>query len=164
MPHQPHERVLDADEAIRRYYEDGRPSEIEGFRDITEPVSPADERVGKPEHDEETARLSGGDADLTTQGTDVGTEAAGGSNPSPDQDLVDEIGKAVGVTYQDNEPLKFGDKIGDRDRERWELNPASSEDYEERGPTAPSPARRSSSSRKKSSTAPKRPGGKRSTT
>ena len=40
------------------------------------------------------------------------------------------MGKAVGVTYGDTEELRVGEK-----RElinRWELNPASSEDYIER--------------------------------
>jgi hypothetical protein len=104
-----------------------------------------------------TAGLSGGDADVSPQGVDAGTETPGASNPTPDQDLVDEIGKAAGVTYQDNEPLKFGEKTAERDRARWELNPASSEDYGERGTAeldaAESAARRS----------PKQTRGKRST-
>ena len=42
---------------------------------------------------------------------------------------MDDIGKALGVEYQDNEELKGADKIAERDRKRWELDPASSEDY-----------------------------------
>ena len=38
----------------------------------------------------------------------VGDEAPGGDNPTPDQDRVDDIGKALGVEYQDNEELKGG--------------------------------------------------------
>ena len=45
---------------------------------------------------------------------------------------MDEIGEAVGVPCEDNEPLKFGEKTAARDDIRWELNPASSEDYQER--------------------------------
>ena len=52
--------------------------------------------------------------------------------PTPDQDRVDDIGRALGVEYQDNEPLKASDKIAERDRHRWELDPASSDDYKER--------------------------------
>ena len=105
------EKVTDANEAIRQYYEEGTPLESEGSRDGTEPVSTPDELAGKPDRpDEETTRLSGGDVDASTQGVDTGTEAAGGSNPLPDQDVVDEIGRAAGITYQDNEPLKFGEK------------------------------------------------------
>jgi hypothetical protein len=52
--------------------------------------------------------------------------------PTPDQNVVEEIGQAMGVTYQDNEELKVGDKERDRDRKRWELDPASSDDYQDR--------------------------------
>jgi hypothetical protein len=36
------------------------------------------------------------------------------------------------VTYQDGEPLRVGQKEEERDEHRWELDPASSEDYAER--------------------------------
>ena len=62
----------------------------------------------------------------------TGDEAPGGDNPTPGQDVVDDIGKALGVEYQDNEELKAVDKVTERDRKRWELDPASSEDYKER--------------------------------
>jgi Family of unknown function (DUF6335) len=62
----------------------------------------------------------------------VGEESVGGENPTPDQDIVEEHGKAVGLTYEDNEPLHGSDKIEGRDQSRWELDPASSEGYEER--------------------------------
>ena len=90
--------------------------------------------------DQELARLSGGDPDVSPQGIDSGEETPGGSNPTPGQDLVDEIGGAVGVTYQDDEPLKFDEKYATRDEERWENNPASSEDYQERQITTESDA------------------------
>jgi hypothetical protein len=164
------EQVTDANEAIRRYYEEGTPLESEGSRDGTEPVFTAAEMTGKLNSpDEETTRLSGGDADASAQGVDTGTEAAGGSNPLPDQDVVDEIGRAAGVTYQDNEPLKFGDKAAERDQNRWELNPASSEDYQERrsdeldrSEARPEPP--SSSSRSEPSAGSKRTKRKSSTT
>ena len=38
----------------------------------------------------------------------------------------------MGVDYQDSEELKGAEKIEERDRHRWELDPASSEDYQER--------------------------------
>lgn len=49
-----------------------------------------------------------------------------------DQDLVDEIGKAIGVTYADGEPLRVGQKEREHDLHRWELDPASAEDYNDR--------------------------------
>jgi len=45
---------------------------------------------------------------------------------------LDAIGEAVGVTYADGEELKVGEKEERRDRHRWELDPASSEDYVDR--------------------------------
>jgi hypothetical protein len=82
--------------------------------------------------DQEGALLSAGDPDVSPQGIDTGEETPGGSTPTPDQDMVDEIGEAVGVTYQDDEPLIFDEKYGKRDDARWEDDPASSEDYVER--------------------------------
>ena len=61
-----------------------------------------------------------------------GDEAPGGDNPTPDQEVVDDIGKALGVQYDDAEELKSGDKLTERDKHRWELDPASSEDYKDR--------------------------------
>jgi len=61
-----------------------------------------------------------------------GDEAPGGDNPTPDQEVVDDIGKALGIEYNDAEELKSSDKVAERDRHRWELNPASSDDYRER--------------------------------
>ena len=77
--------------------------------------------------------LTGGDVDADWgDAYAVGDEAPGGDNPTPDQDIVDDIGKALGVEYQDNEELKGADKIAERDRHRWELDPASSDDYKDR--------------------------------
>jgi hypothetical protein len=74
--------------------------------------------------------LTGGDVDADWEDAyAVGDEAPGGDNPTPDQDRVDDIGRAMGIEYADNEELKGGDKISDRDRHRWELDPASAEDY-----------------------------------
>jgi Family of unknown function (DUF6335) len=84
------------------------------------------------EHHSHTPELSGGDIDADWAGADVGDETVGGSSPTPDQDVVDELGQAVGLTYEDNEPLHTTEKVEDRDRKRWELDPASSEDYNDR--------------------------------
>ncbi len=74
--------------------------------------------------------LTGGDVDADWEDAyAVGDEAPGGDNPTPDQDRVDDIGRAMGIEYADNEELKGGDKITERDRHRWELDPASAEDY-----------------------------------
>ena len=49
-----------------------------------------------------------------------------------EQNVVDEIGAAMGIRYEDNEELKVGEKERERDIKRWELDPASSEDYKDR--------------------------------
>ena len=84
------------------------------------------------EHHSRTPQLSGGDLDADWARADIGDETVGGSAPTPDQDIVEELGEAVGLTYEDNEPLQPNDKVGERDRKRWELDPASSEDYNDR--------------------------------
>jgi len=81
------------------------------------------------EHHSKTPELSGGDIDADWEGADVGDETVGGSASTPNQDVVEELGEAVGLNYQDNEPLHSEQKLQERDRNRWELDPASSEDY-----------------------------------
>jgi Family of unknown function (DUF6335) len=85
------------------------------------------------EHTETGPSMTGGDVDANWESAySVGDEAPGGDSPTPDQDIVDDIGRAVGVEYQDNEELKSERKIAERDRHRWELDPASSDDWEDR--------------------------------
>ena len=90
----------------------------------------AELRQAKREHTETSPALTGGDVDADWEDAyAVGDEAPGGDNPTPDQDRVDDIGRALGIEYADNEELKGADKISDRDKHRWELDPASAEDY-----------------------------------
>jgi hypothetical protein len=70
--------------------------------------------------------LTSGDVDADWESAEsVGDEAPGGDNPTPDQDVVDDIGRALGVEYEDDEELQGGAEIKERDRHRWELDPAS---------------------------------------
>ena len=81
------------------------------------------------EHNSMDPILSGGDVDAAWDDSSVaGEESVGGSVPTPDQDVVDELGEAAGITYADDEPLDSDKKILDRDRHRWELDPASADD------------------------------------
>ena len=76
--------------------------------------------------------VTGGDPDVDIEDAYfAGEEAPGGDNPTPDQDIVEDIGKALGVTYNDNEELQGANKLEERDKHRWELDPASSEDYKD---------------------------------
>ena len=89
--------------------------------------------MARSHHNETSPELTGGDVDADWEDAyAVGDEAPGGDNPTPDQDRVDDIGRALGVEYQDNEELKGADKIAGRDKHRWELDPASAEDYNDR--------------------------------
>jgi hypothetical protein len=84
-------------------------------------------------HNETSPALTGGDVDADWESAySTGDEAPGGDNPTPDQNNVDDIGVALGVEYEDNEELEGADKIEERDRHRWEDDPASSEDFEDR--------------------------------
>ena len=85
------------------------------------------------EHHETSPALTGGDVDADWEDAyQDGDEAPGGDNPTPDQDVVEEIGRALGVEYDDSEELKGSDKITERDKHRWEYDPASAEDYRDR--------------------------------
>ena len=78
-------------------------------------------------------RLTGGDVDADWQTADShGDESPGGDNPTPDQDVVDEIGRALGVEYADDEELQGGAEISERDTHRWELDPNSKDDFEDK--------------------------------
>jgi hypothetical protein len=97
-------------------------------------------RTGRAELEEARQNLAGMSSDITGGDIEVdvedayftGDEAPGGDNTGPDIDVVDDIGKALGVQYDDNEELKGSDKLVERDRHRWEMDPASSEDYKDR--------------------------------
>ena len=78
------------------------------------------------------AAITAGDVDADWQSAEsVGDEAPGGDNPTPDQDRVDDIGRALGVEYADDEELQGGAEIADRDLNRWELDPASKDDFDD---------------------------------
>jgi len=80
-----------------------------------------------------TPALTGGDVDADWENAYFsGDEAPGGDNLTPDQEDVDDMGKALGVEYQDNEELQGSEKVVKRDAHRWELDPASSDDYKDR--------------------------------
>lgn len=80
------------------------------------------------EHTELSPEISAGDVDARwDQADQAGEEAVGGENPTPDQDIVDEIGQAVGLTYNQDEELRTEDKLAERDQNRWELDGASAD-------------------------------------
>ena len=77
--------------------------------------------------------ITGGDVDADWEEAQFGQgETALSDSPLPGQSVADDVGRAIGVTYEDNEVLSAGEKERERDKHRWELDPASSEDFIER--------------------------------
>lgn len=110
------------DEDIKEDFEERQDLAISGRDELLEELD---------EHHSLSPEISGGDLDASWQTANVaGEETVGGSAPTPDQDIVDELGAAAGLRYEDDEPLNSDAKILDRDRNRWELNPASADDEE----------------------------------
>jgi hypothetical protein len=74
--------------------------------------------------------LTGGDVDANwEQANAVGDESVGGTAPTPDMDIVDELGAAVGLEMDDRAFLRTNEILEGRDQRRWELDPKSAEDY-----------------------------------
>jgi len=96
------------------------------------PVPVVEEASQEPESVSETApgraaggarRLTGGDVDADWKGADaIGDEAVGGSVATPDKDVVDEIGEALGVAQGPEAEVTTSEEIlRRRDRLRWHL-------------------------------------------
>jgi hypothetical protein len=82
-------------------------------------------------HHDDGPELTAGDIDAKwDDASAIGDETPGGDNPTPDQNEVDAIGRAVGAEYDDDEELMGGDEISQRDAHRWELDPQSRDDTE----------------------------------
>jgi hypothetical protein len=146
-------KEVDANEVIRDYVETAKTDD-----DVQQTKMEWYEQASQDTNVPPEAVVTGGDIDAAWDQAATGEETVGGSSPTPDQDIVDEIGKAVGVGYEDAEPLQPTEKIQRRDEQRWELHPASSEDFAERNqsydttPAPPNPApprKRKSSSAKR---------------
>ena len=75
------------------------------------------------EHHETGPAATGGDIDADWQrAQSSGEEAVGGSVSTPDQDIVDEIGHALGVEQPPAAPLRASEEIlADRDQRYWDL-------------------------------------------
>jgi hypothetical protein len=77
--------------------------------------------------------ITAGDMDAQWESAQFsGDESPISSMTTPEANVVDDIGRSIGVTYEDNEELKVGEKERSRDIRRWELDPASSDDYIDR--------------------------------
>lgn len=74
-------------------------------------------------HTETSPRLTGGDVDADWQAAySSGEESVGGSVATPDQDVVDELGRALGVEQAADAPVRTSEELLQaRDRLRWHL-------------------------------------------
>jgi hypothetical protein len=87
------------------------------------PMNPEEllERIN--EHNSSSPADSGGDIDAEWEDVnDSGAESVFGHNPTPDQSDVEENAHAMGINFEDNEPLDLLEKLEKRDRNRYELD------------------------------------------
>jgi hypothetical protein len=103
--------------------------EIEAFMEEEIAHAPKDpELLAQRLHNNTAASPEDAGGDLDAQWEDVnnaGSETFAGDSPTPDQSLVEDNAKAIGVSFEDNEELEFLDKIARRDRDRYELEEQS---------------------------------------
>lgn len=96
----------------------------------SQPSDPEELLERLDENHETSPADSGGDIDARWEDTDsTGEESVAGSQPTPDQSDAEANAHAMGIDFQDNQPLDFTEKLEKRDRERWELD----EDSKEKG-------------------------------
>ena len=78
------------------------------------------------EHHSSSPADSGGDIDAQWEEVNgSGSETVFGHNPTPDQSDVEQNAHAMGIDFEDNEPLDFVRKMERRDRNRYELDESS---------------------------------------
>lgn len=115
-----YEREAPPDQEIKEFIDDEiahvprAPGELVQRLTLNQPASPAD---------------SGGDIDADWEEVNSsGAETVFGHNPTPDQSDVEANAHAMGIDFQDNEPLDIVEKMERRDRNRYELDENSKAD------------------------------------
>lgn len=69
---------------------------------------------------------SGGDIDASWEEVNTsGAESVFGHNPTPDQSDVEDNAHAMGINFEDDEPLDFTRKMEQRDEDRFEMKEIS---------------------------------------
>ena len=118
------------------FYQMEEPLDEELSQFIEEEISHAPQAPGEleeriSEHWPASPADSGGDLDAEwEEALTVGSETVFGHNPTPDQSVVEENAMAMGIRFEDSEPLDFIRKIEQRDRNRFELDENSKADNE----------------------------------
>lgn len=119
------------DENDIEIYENAPPPDIEIERERNQEAADAPrapEELHERLHENTAASPadSGGDIDAEWEEVNTtGEEAVFGSNPTPDQSDVEANARAMGIDFQDNEPLDVLEKLEKRDRDRFELEEGS---------------------------------------
>ena len=113
------------------FYENETPAdeETEELRELdisSAPQAPGELTEKLSEHHSASPADSGGDIDASWEEVNTsGGESVFGHNPTPDQSDVEENAHAMGIDFQDNEPLDFTEKMDQRDRDRFEMKEGS---------------------------------------
>ena len=121
-------RDADIDKVARRY----EPGASDSETVITDNLAEMGRRLVEREFEKYYSvgpELTAGDVGARWQeAEDSGAETPGGHVATPDQDNVDEIGRAVGMEFQDTQELSApGEILSRRDRRRWEMDKRSAD-------------------------------------
>lgn len=85
--------------------------------------------VGTTLEQQARSALAGGDVETDPYLAEVaGDEAVGGSTAIPEQNDVDELGEAAGISIPDGGILHTTEMLEHRDSDRWELDPDSAQE------------------------------------
>ena len=118
--------LVDEDgEEMARYTQDG--DVLDDFIDRQQIGEGTDQLMAElRDHTGQSPQTSADDVDAAwTDDFQSGEESVGASVATPEQNVVGELGEAVGLEYNDFEELNTEDKIDARDQNRWELSPES---------------------------------------
>ena len=121
-------RDADIDEVARHY----EPGALDSETVVTDTLAEIGRRLVEREFEKYHSvglELPAGEVNVRWQeAEDSGAETPGGHVTTPDQDNVDEIGRAVGMEFQDNQELSAPWEIlSRRDRRRWEMDKRSAD-------------------------------------
>ena len=98
--------------------------ETERLDEIDDAPTATDELIERLEENNASSPAdSGGDIDAAWEEVNTtGSESVFGHNPTPDQSDVEANAHAMGINFEDKEPLDFVKKMEKRDEDRFEMD------------------------------------------
>lgn len=121
-------RAADIDESARRYGSSALDSEMAPEDELAETGRILVEREFEKYYAVRPEMTAGDFGASWQEAEETGAESPGGHVTTPDQENVDEIGRAVGMEFQDNQELCAPEEVlSRRDRRRWELDKRSAD-------------------------------------